>query len=432
MASLPTSGITMGMIASVLGLHAYPLLLSQLNTHPNINQWSKHKPIRAPHSETYPSGMTEDILRYHNYGFDVGGATYPIGTKGTDWNKLLGAARANNGQWKYLPPTGGTYSPYRMSDWKGYNPDAECPYYAVGYTSTTATVSLPTTINKVEGENVELPLEVFNLEYDIQTEDTFYLGIIYCSTGSPVSYAHMYVDTGQTLDDLNSDYTASIQLPITSGSSHNYDAIWVATQIPDPSDPEGSYDDLYTFWFPNTYVKLRYNPDDPGATVIILADQTVYPASAYSAGTFNFRTDPVGEVEGYTQDFWIEVDNSTSHVQYYEITVEMFSNLKDDPYSFNTETITGSIPAASYKRYSNGNGIHVQMEVPAGDTQELDSVGIRVSYRFSTTTPIPQSAQRRYINFTTNQITVTRPDPISFQNIINTGLYEVFINGTHQ
>lgn len=432
MGKLPSTGVTMGQVAEALGYRAAPLCLSYLCKHPNVNKWSKWKPIIAPYSETI-GGMTDRVLKWHQYGFDMG--TNKIGMKGWSWGELMASARANDGSWKYDPPTGGTYSPYRLGDFRNYNPDAEPPYTAVGSpgTITAQTPNYPTTVNKNWSENVEITMSDMDLDFDIEA-DTFYMGVLYCSTGSTTAHTKMIVDTGTTLEDFeNGDGTCSINIPFTGQSAH-YDVLWVCTTVTDPDDPEQFSDDDYTFYLPNTLVRINYDPLDPGTILFLLPDEAVYINSNYTLGQFNFHGDNsvYPELQGYMQDIYLQLYNSTLTTKYYGITVELWCNLRNgnDPYQFDTLTYSGSTPARTYKNYPYG--IHVEADVPGGDTQTLEDVGILIYYRQADSAAGVPSGQRRYVNILTDQLQTTNPGVVSFQDIINCGRYHIFLNGTEQ
>ena len=89
-------------IATVLGVGTKKVGYLASNQHGKINKWSRKKPvIYSTRSE-----LTDAQLRTTRYGF-----TIPF---------LVSSAIGSNMTWKYNPPTGGTYAPYRMLDFNGY------------------------------------------------------------------------------------------------------------------------------------------------------------------------------------------------------------------------------------------------------------------------------------------------------------------------
>lgn len=83
----------------------------------NINKWARYKP------ESYPqdAAMSEHERKLNNFGFDVSsmaGIVVPT---------LIEMARSGN-TWKYILPSGGKNSPFRLGDFRGYNTEAKPPF----------------------------------------------------------------------------------------------------------------------------------------------------------------------------------------------------------------------------------------------------------------------------------------------------------------
>lgn len=97
--ALPSSNISVAMVKAELGAATNDV--GQLCIHPNINKWSKWKPVR--HSSVNP--ITEAQLEGTGCGLNRTGM-YEI---------------------EYLKPTGGTTSPYRLGDFRNYNHAAVPP-----------------------------------------------------------------------------------------------------------------------------------------------------------------------------------------------------------------------------------------------------------------------------------------------------------------
>lgn len=133
--ALPSTGITMINVAKILGYYAYPLFLSLLCKHININKWSKWKPIPCNNAT-----LTSSILKTNNYGFSkFSGST----TNVFSW--------ASGGTlYTYTKPSGTSSTPYRLGDFRNYNHTATEPYSytiskASGYMSRYLITATPNT-----------------------------------------------------------------------------------------------------------------------------------------------------------------------------------------------------------------------------------------------------------------------------------------------
>lgn len=104
--ALPTTNITTTIVRNELG--AATNNVGQLCTHPNINMWSKRKPVR----DSRLSIPVNEVGRgsAQDYGLNI--PAY----QGDD--SLLTT---------YVRPTGGSMSPYRLGDFRGYEHNAGIP-----------------------------------------------------------------------------------------------------------------------------------------------------------------------------------------------------------------------------------------------------------------------------------------------------------------
>lgn len=86
--------------------------------HPNINMWSKHKPVRFPDLEKNNDwkGNTVDVGNGHIYGL------YRPASGGSPIEEIAEQPI------EYLRPTGGMESVYRITDFNGYNHHCKCPW----------------------------------------------------------------------------------------------------------------------------------------------------------------------------------------------------------------------------------------------------------------------------------------------------------------
>ena len=112
--ALPNSNISVSMVRKELGAATNDV--GQLCTHPNVNMWSKWKPIR--HSSIEP--ITQAQLEAHNYG--IAWNSYA----NIDAIKL--AYENREAVLNYNKPRGGLYNePYRLTDFINYEKNAIIP-----------------------------------------------------------------------------------------------------------------------------------------------------------------------------------------------------------------------------------------------------------------------------------------------------------------
>ena len=114
--ALPLTGITTSMVASAIGAATNDV--GRLCTHPNVNKWSRWKPI----SLAKITGITESDLSSVNFGF----------TPKSFYVSEIPSNKQNETSlfvWgDYEKPTGGATSPYRLGDFRNYNHQALSPF----------------------------------------------------------------------------------------------------------------------------------------------------------------------------------------------------------------------------------------------------------------------------------------------------------------
>lgn len=103
--ALPNSNISTTLVGQTLGASSRDV--GTLCTHPNINKWSKWKPIRF----NKLTGLSEDDFLEANYGFSIPVISAP-------------PVQSLKNEWMYLKPMGGLDSPYRLGDFRNYNHEA--------------------------------------------------------------------------------------------------------------------------------------------------------------------------------------------------------------------------------------------------------------------------------------------------------------------
>ena len=112
--ALPNTNISVAMVRDELGASTNDV--GQLCIHPNINMWSKWKPIR--HTSIVP--ITQTQIEAHNYGIE--------------WNSyanieaIVSAYENMEEVLSYSKPRGGVYNePYRLTDFTNYEKTAITP-----------------------------------------------------------------------------------------------------------------------------------------------------------------------------------------------------------------------------------------------------------------------------------------------------------------
>lgn len=108
----------------------YDLGYACRNTHGKINKWSYYKPTPYPSLSLTTQAQMKEAFSSVNYGLTW--------TKfGTALN-LISTVDAGTETWGYQPPTGGSSSPYRLTDFFGYNHRAVSPF-SIGWSANGET-----------------------------------------------------------------------------------------------------------------------------------------------------------------------------------------------------------------------------------------------------------------------------------------------------
>ena len=109
--ALPNTNISVAMVKAELGASTNDV--GQLCIHPNINMWSRWKPVRYNSVTPLPT-QTLGMVRY---GLAPNGTNTPSES----------SFSVTSSHFTYRKPRGGDYSePYRLSDFANYNKDAQC------------------------------------------------------------------------------------------------------------------------------------------------------------------------------------------------------------------------------------------------------------------------------------------------------------------
>lgn len=144
--ALPTTGISTSLVKATIGAATNDV--GSLCSHPNINMWSKHKPVQFPAAR----GLSEAEFISDN----------------NNWGILFQESSPHNGAGYYLnvyqKPTGGASSPYRLGDFRGYNHAAFPELYIKG---------IPSEVNKFTNQSISMD---FNntINVEIALTDTWF------------------------------------------------------------------------------------------------------------------------------------------------------------------------------------------------------------------------------------------------------------------
>lgn len=151
-----------------------------------INKWSKKKPV----SVAQDARLLDNQFKLANYGLDV---SY-IGTK-TPQTVIIDASKGKE-FYPYKLPTGTSASPFRLSDFIGYNTEAKAPY-SLSVSSNISVQSFPATIPfTIILNNSEFKLTDFAAWEDVFSSG--YFAILYSSGLNNNSQVMMYKPANPT------------------------------------------------------------------------------------------------------------------------------------------------------------------------------------------------------------------------------------------
>ena len=138
MAKVGTSNVNVQEIGSILNAAGGSVNINQpltfFTTAAKINKWSFYKPV----SYAKDFDMTELDFKNADDGFVF-----------TDYASIdnLITALNNNSVWDYRLPTGGSSSPYRLGDFRGYDTEAtEWFKFSIHLSSSSITINIPSSI----------------------------------------------------------------------------------------------------------------------------------------------------------------------------------------------------------------------------------------------------------------------------------------------
>lgn len=164
--ALGTTNISVSLVNDEIGAGSSDV--GTLCTHPNINKWSKWKPIRS----NKVVGLTLTDLQNANFGLSIPyfsslsllmSAYYDLPGGGADWG--------------YNRPRGLNYNePYRLGDFRNYEEDAVAPIMG-GYTTTTVYTSGPASARVVRSSIMINMGSDYEIGYDDLSMSYQYFGI---------------------------------------------------------------------------------------------------------------------------------------------------------------------------------------------------------------------------------------------------------------
>lgn len=186
--------------------------LATLCTDEAINRWAKYKPVSKDLIDT-----TAQLDANKEW---LSSATW---WKGTDGNcgitfstfSTVAAARAAivNGVnvWNYTKPTGGSYAPFRLTDFNQYYHTAPCPTTSVGASDAQLKAGAILTIMVATSIDDDISLK---LNHVGSFANYYYLAALFTSDGTLVL---LHTST-KKVGEYNSGETISIEIPYNNGS----------------------------------------------------------------------------------------------------------------------------------------------------------------------------------------------------------------------
>lgn len=191
--ALPNSNIGTSLVGTTLGASTRDV--GQLCTHPNVNKWSKWKPVRWNKVD----GITISDIRAVKSGLSI-----PTQLSET---AMMTAYRSNPNQlWVYNKPRGNTVSPiepYRLGDFRNYEHSAE-RFYDVVIPDKVFTTTLGVALNMKSTNPYWISWD------DLQLEGN-YFGVLVVKNGETTPY-NKAIST-QTLSASGESPYVEVSLP---------------------------------------------------------------------------------------------------------------------------------------------------------------------------------------------------------------------------
>lgn len=240
MAQIASTNVSMDTIKSTLqggGGSVSNDLLNFFASGAKINPWSKYKPIHTGYANDDFLDLNSSHFADANYGLT------PITTNSelTAWAAYKKAITNNDYsglQWSYRLPSGGSSSPYRLGDFRLYNPDARSPFFEL---SCEATIWTPNQNYMVEIYNRYGYLNDGQVALGEMTDyQNLYLGIMIGKGGTEGKAE--YVFTGGTVKEHYGVQNVTCRIK----SEGTYYLAPVLCQSPENTSVEGIQSNNYT------------------------------------------------------------------------------------------------------------------------------------------------------------------------------------------
>lgn len=282
-----------GQIATVLRDFRVSTLgrdLGMLCTSPNINMWSKNKPIRRPELTI----LTDQQRAKSSFGIDMSGC------HDTSYEGLLTKAINNNCEYGYLRPRGinSEYNePYRGYDFDGYFHNAEVPYrYNFVHIDSNIDGWMDITISP----NADLMLsEIDPTMLPSSDMSKNNLVLLYRRYGTTTGGGYIFPKVNGryiTLADIENSSTAPVAR-FTMPGQGNYHFVAAVTDA-----TEDNVEDMFWMYLPNALFLAKYDPSSQGF-------EWYYPDGEYGAVGLPAYGNTITEVSEVVVRFSLDVEN---------------------------------------------------------------------------------------------------------------------------
>lgn len=216
------------------------VLVSKFRAKAQTNKWAKYKPVSYPK----PFVLSEQELKQSNYGL----SSYYIGRSITPQD-LMTEAMNRKDFYPYILPQGGERSPFRMADFRGYNPDAEPPYIMQCY-DTAEFVSFPAEIvyNLRENSSVNSEIKISDLAaFEDNVALTGKIGVLW--TAEDGSYYLYYAPSANIATGI------SLNIDVQKPGTYHFLAVWFEANV-SAGNNEVSSDAINFTPIPDSYQKV--------------------------------------------------------------------------------------------------------------------------------------------------------------------------------
>lgn len=143
--TLPNSNISTSLVGQTLGTSSRDV--GTLCTHPNINKWSRWKPVRF----NSVAGLTEDEFASSQNNFGLLAPAGRAASPETEYGIKTAVINASTQDvWTYVRPTGLSSDPFRLGDFRNYNPLAIPFIYVPPYVNNTINFVVSSTSTQIQ------------------------------------------------------------------------------------------------------------------------------------------------------------------------------------------------------------------------------------------------------------------------------------------